>query len=209
MFCDDGATCMSYHEIYDSNCGGNILLDSGAAGRPDHRALRSPDQCRRARRRLQSAGCGRADRQGIGAADVYSFVNAIFWGNAPGLDFVATCDTGCGKIRVNVSYSMVQTQYRDPGREDHVRRRHRGAGRSAVRRSGEGRLPSEVDGGALDADRLREGLRQRARCSPRATRKARPTRIPSAPASATSSAPTATAARRRTSAEGAGGVLLK
>ena len=96
----------------------------------------------------------------IGAADVYSFMDAIFWGNAPGLDFVATCDTGCGKIRINVSYSMVQTQYRHPEREDLVRRRHRGAGRSAVRRSGEGRLPSEVRGGALDADRLCEGLCQ-------------------------------------------------
>jgi hypothetical protein len=28
---------------------------------------------------------------------------------------VATCDTGCGKIRVNVSYSMVQTQYGNHG----------------------------------------------------------------------------------------------
>ena len=30
MFCDDGATCSSYHEVYDRNCGGNIYLDGGS-----------------------------------------------------------------------------------------------------------------------------------------------------------------------------------
>ena len=30
MFCDDGATCNSYHEVYDRNCGGNIFLDGGS-----------------------------------------------------------------------------------------------------------------------------------------------------------------------------------
>ncbi len=34
MFCDEGATCLSYHEIYDGNCGGNIYLDSGVGGGP-------------------------------------------------------------------------------------------------------------------------------------------------------------------------------
>jgi hypothetical protein len=32
MFCDGGATCLSDHEIYARNCGGNILLDSGGGG---------------------------------------------------------------------------------------------------------------------------------------------------------------------------------
>ena len=36
FFCDDGANCTSEHEVYDGNCGGNILLDGGSegAGRP-------------------------------------------------------------------------------------------------------------------------------------------------------------------------------
>jgi hypothetical protein len=115
MFCDDGATCLSYHEVYEKNCGSNILLDSGVGSlgptiaRFDHLTnVGALDvECK-------APGAGvRIDN--VDAADIYSFVDAIFWGNAPGLDFVATCDTGCGKLRVNVSYSMVQTQYGNHG----------------------------------------------------------------------------------------------
>jgi parallel beta helix pectate lyase-like protein/disaggregatase-related protein len=111
MFCDDGATCLSYHEVYERNCGSNILLDSGAAPATTIARFGQLTNVGALDVDCKAPGAGvRIDN--IGAADVYSFVDAIFWGNAPGLDFVATCDTGCGKIRVNVSYSMVQTQYR-------------------------------------------------------------------------------------------------
>jgi hypothetical protein len=111
MFCDDGATCLSYHEVYEKNCGSNILLDSGAAPATTIARFGQLTNVGALDVDCKAPGAGvRIDN--IGAADVYSFVDAIFWGNAPGLDFVATCDTGCGRIRVTVSYSMVQTQYR-------------------------------------------------------------------------------------------------
>ena len=47
------------------------------------------------------------------AADAYSIINAVFWGNAPGHDVVTACASGCGAIKVDVSYSMVQTKYED------------------------------------------------------------------------------------------------
>ena len=158
MFCDDGATCVSYHEVYDRNCGGNIFLDSGSdASGPTIARFDHLTNVGALDVGCKAPGAGVRIDKGNGAADDYSFVNAIFWGNAPGLDFVATCDTGCGKIRVNVSHSMVQTQYRTQNVTITFGDGHHGAGRSAVRRSGERRLPSEIDGGALDADRLRHG----------------------------------------------------
>ena len=87
MFCDDGATCMSYHEVYDKQ-------------------LRRQHPARRRRRpgptiarfgQLTNVGALDVDCKAPGAgvridkvdaADIYSFINAIFWGNAPGLDFV-------------------------------------------------------------------------------------------------------------------------
>jgi hypothetical protein len=115
MFCDDGATCNSYHEVYDRNCGGNVLLDSGsAAGATTARFYHLTNVGAR------DVGCKgpgpgvRIDR-GASAPDNYSFVNALFWDNAPGVDFVATCDEHCGNVRVNVSHSMVQTKYLNQG----------------------------------------------------------------------------------------------
>ncbi|MEI9899944.1 MAG: DUF1565 domain-containing protein [Hyphomicrobium sp.] len=32
FFCDDGATCFASHELYDRNCGGNVLVDGGFEG---------------------------------------------------------------------------------------------------------------------------------------------------------------------------------
>ena len=114
MFCDDGATCLSYHEVYEKNCGSNILLDSGPGPATTTARFGQLTNVGALDVDCKAPGAGvRIDN--VDAADVYSFVDAIFWGNAPGVDFVATCDTGCGKIRVNVSYSMVQTQYRTQG----------------------------------------------------------------------------------------------
>lgn len=112
LFCDDSVKCLSDHEIFDGNCGGNIFLDGGPGGsgptiaRFDHlinvRAL--------------AVGCGspgngvQIDKNNE-AADSYSFVNAIFRGNAKNGDFAASCGSGCGAVRVNVTYSLVQKKY--------------------------------------------------------------------------------------------------
>jgi hypothetical protein len=114
MFCDDGAACLSNHEVYYRNCGGNILLDSGGAPSTTTARFSHLTNVNALDVECKAPGAGvRIDN--VDAADVYSFVDAIFWGNAPELDFVATCDTGCGKIRVNVSFSMVQTKYGNHG----------------------------------------------------------------------------------------------
>jgi hypothetical protein len=110
MFCDDGATCISSHEVYDRNCGGNIMLDSGSEGssptiaRFDHLAVG-----------CDGPGPGVRVDKGNDAPDAYSFVNALFWGNAPGVDFVASCDRNCSKARIDVAHSMVQTKYLSQG----------------------------------------------------------------------------------------------
>jgi hypothetical protein len=112
FFCDDSATCLSEHEIYDSNCGGNIYLDSGPStvAHFDH---------------LTNYGALAADCRGPGAGvqidrnstgrESYSFTNSIFWGNASNRDFAAACASGCGAIDVKVSYSLVDTQYAGTG----------------------------------------------------------------------------------------------
>jgi hypothetical protein len=115
FFCDDGATCIASHEIYDRNCGGNILVDGGSRGsgptttRFDH---------------ITNVGALGPGCEGPGdgvlvdnyeavAPDSHTFSNAIFWGNAEGRDFAAACSTGCNKLKVSVTYSMVQTKYAD------------------------------------------------------------------------------------------------
>ena len=116
FFCDDSARCTSDHEIYEKNCGGNIFLDSGPVGAgptiatfdhlTNHQGL--------------TVGCGAPGagvliNKGNTASDSYSFTNSIFWGNATGRDFDASCDTGCGSVTVGVTYSDVQTTYANGG----------------------------------------------------------------------------------------------
>lgn len=111
FFCDEGATCRSYHEIYYRNCGGNIYLDSGSGGGPtvatfDHLTAvyaLTPD--------CQTPGDGVRIDRGDTQPDSYRFVNAIFWGNATGRDFGAVCDAACGNVRISISYSMVQPKH--------------------------------------------------------------------------------------------------
>ena len=116
MFCDDGAICSSYHEVYDRNCGGNIYLDSGSDGsnpttaRFDHLTNVGALDVG-----CKGPGPGVRIDGGNNAPDAYSFINAIFWDNAPGLDFIANCDARCGRIRINVSHSMVQRKFGSNG----------------------------------------------------------------------------------------------
>lgn len=115
FFCDDGASCTSEHEIYDRNCGGNILLDGG-----DDTGSTIARFTYMTNVGALEPGCGvpgpgvRIDKS-AGAPDSYSFTNSLFWGNAPGKDFAIACDAKCGAQKVNISHSMVQTNHANYG----------------------------------------------------------------------------------------------
>jgi len=116
FFCDDSASCVSNNEIYDSNCGGNIYLDGGPGGSGPTRA--SFDHLTNVRARkvgCVGAGPGVQITKNNDAPDAYSFTDALFWGNATGLDFDASCGQGCNAATVTVTYSMVQTLYANGG----------------------------------------------------------------------------------------------
>ncbi|MGD9785890.1 MAG: hypothetical protein AB7E80_00855 [Hyphomicrobiaceae bacterium] len=115
FFCDDGAACTAEYELYDGNCGGNILVDGGASGsgptvsRFDHVTIVN----------ALSPGC---KSPGIGflmdtyqavAPDNHVISNAIFWGNGAGQDIAANCGSGCAQLKLRVERSMVQTKYGD------------------------------------------------------------------------------------------------
>jgi hypothetical protein len=116
FFCDDSATCNSDHEIYDSNCGGNIYVDGAPGGRPA--TIATFDHL--TNYRALSVGCSgpgagvTIDKDNT-AVDSYTFTNAIFWGNAQGRDFVANCVSGCNNVKATVTYSIVQTSYASQG----------------------------------------------------------------------------------------------
>ena len=162
FFCDDGATCISDHEIYDRNCGGNIFLDGGPGGsgptvaRFDHLTNVG----------ARDVGC---EEPGPGVRidkdnpppDTYSFINAIFWGNAPGKDFAASCDNRLQRAQdhrqpfdgatwrygktsgASIAFGDGIVAPVDPLFADPERRR----------------LPSEIGRGPVDAGRLRQGRR--------------------------------------------------
>ena len=117
FFCDDGATCTSEHEVYEKNCGGNILVDGGANGSgPTSAKFDHLTNVGALDPGCQQPGAGAfVDTYEGVAADAYSFTNAIFFGNAPDRDFATACSSGCAAIKVTVSHSMVQTKYRDGG----------------------------------------------------------------------------------------------
>jgi len=115
FFCDDGATCVSDHEVYYQNCGGNILVDGGSGGSgPTVAKFNHLTNYGALEPGCEGPGAGVfVDTYEGVAADTYSFTNAIFWGNAPARDFVTACDSGCDAIKVSVTHSMLQTKYND------------------------------------------------------------------------------------------------
>jgi hypothetical protein len=115
FFCDDGATCISEHEIYDRNCGSNILLDSGTTDGPTTARFNHITNVGALDVGCKGPGAGVRIDRGDAAPDNYSFTNALFWDNAPGIDFVTTCDAKCDNVRITVSHSMVQTKYLNQG----------------------------------------------------------------------------------------------
>ncbi len=115
FFCDDGATCHVSHDVYEKNCGGNVMVDGGAGGSGPTTATFDY---------ITSVGALEPDCKtpGIGfyvntfealAQDSYKITRAIFWGNAPGQDFATGCGSGCEKIKVEVSRSLGDTTYKD------------------------------------------------------------------------------------------------
>jgi hypothetical protein len=117
LFCDDSATCLSEHDIYDGNCGGNVYVDAGpegtdpTIGKFDHMTNVNAKEvgCDR-------PGAGFALDNGNEAADDYTITNSIFFGNKDASDLVASCgDGGCDTVEVNISYSMVQKEYANLG----------------------------------------------------------------------------------------------
>ena len=116
FFCDDSATCIASHEIYEANCGGNILVDgAGSEGsgptttRFDH--ITNVGALNAA---CDAPGEGLlVDNSNAFAPDSHAFTNSIFWGNAEGRDFVVACASGCAQLKVTVNNTMVQTKYGD------------------------------------------------------------------------------------------------
>ncbi|MBX3231174.1 MAG: hypothetical protein KIT84_09555 [Labilithrix sp.] len=116
LFCDDGATCNSDHEIFDKNCGGNVYVDSayngGTAtiGKFDHMTNVNGLEVG-----CSGEGYGwKSDRDNT-SPDAYEIKNSIFFGNADGQDIVAGCSSSCGSVKLNISYSMVDTNYVQAG----------------------------------------------------------------------------------------------
>lgn len=116
FFCDDGAKCVSTHEIYHGNCGGNILLDSGYDGSSP--TIASFDQLTNVGAldaNCAEPGPGVRIDKGDSAPDAYSFTNAIFWGNGKDADFITACENDCKAVTIGIAHSMVQTGYQNNG----------------------------------------------------------------------------------------------
>lgn len=109
FFCDDGAKCFSYHEVFDRNCGGNILLDNGDK-EPTGARFEHMTNVNARNVGCQQPGPGVIVNKANTAVETYTIINAIFWGNAPGGDLFVYCDQGCNVLKVNVSYSLVQRE---------------------------------------------------------------------------------------------------
>ena len=112
FFCDDSAHCISDHEIYEKNCGGNVFVDSGPATIATFDHLTSYQAL--------EVGCG-APGTGViinrdsAEHESYSFTNSIFWGDATASDFSASCSSGCDGVAVTVTYSDTQSAYANGG----------------------------------------------------------------------------------------------
>lgn len=116
FFCDDSAVCIVDHEIFDGNCGGNILVDGGPGGsgptiaRFDHMTNINAREVGCA-----TPGYGLIVTKGNGAADRYTVTNSIFSGNARNGDLATFCDAGCASVQLSVSWSMIQRGFFNGG----------------------------------------------------------------------------------------------
>jgi hypothetical protein len=117
FFCDEGAICVSSYEVYDSNCGGNVLVDGGAEGAgPTNAKFDHITNVRALEVDCKAPGTGIfVDTWDGFAADTYSVTNSIFWGNAPEKDIQTSCGKGCAAIKVSVANSLLQKKYAKEG----------------------------------------------------------------------------------------------
>ncbi|MGE0790897.1 MAG: right-handed parallel beta-helix repeat-containing protein [Sandaracinaceae bacterium] len=107
FFCDDSAMCMADHELFDANCGGNVLLDSGFE--PTLPTIASFDHMTNHGALdvdCTSPGPGVIINKESDEANAYTFASSVFWNN--GEDVVAACDTGCASLSVDVTYSALR-----------------------------------------------------------------------------------------------------
>lgn len=112
FFCDDGARCVADHEIYDGNCGGNVLLD----GSYDPTAPTEASFDHVTNRGARAVGCGEPGAGVIvnkanDAPDAYTITSSVFFDN--GDDLAAFCDSGCATLSIDVTYSALRLE--NPG----------------------------------------------------------------------------------------------
>jgi len=116
LFCDDGATCSSEDELYESNCGGNILLGSGQPeSGPTIASFNRLTNADALDPGCAGPGTGVSIEKSNDAPDAYTITSSLFRGNAKGRDFVTACTSGCDKAKVKVSGSTVQRDFVNGG----------------------------------------------------------------------------------------------
>ena len=115
FFCDDGATCNASYELYEKNCGGNVLVDGGSNGSgPTIATFDHITNVGALSPNCDAPGPGLSvDTYEAVAPDSHTVTNAIFWGNAEGRDVATACNSRCSELKVSIDHSMVQTKYAD------------------------------------------------------------------------------------------------
>ena len=115
FFCDDGATCLASHELYEGNCGGNVLVDGGSEGSgPTITKFDNITNVRALTPDCSGPGVGIFidNSEGL-AADSHAVTNSVFWLNGDGQDIASACGKGCDRLKFTVARSMVQTKSSD------------------------------------------------------------------------------------------------
>jgi hypothetical protein len=117
FFCDEGADCFASNEFYEKNCGGNILVDGGAAGSgPTVTTFDHIVNIGALNPACDGPGVGLfVDTYEALAPDSHRVTNSIFWGNGEGADFSVSCGSGCDRIKVRVDHTLAQQNHADSG----------------------------------------------------------------------------------------------
>jgi hypothetical protein len=117
FFCDDGAACTATHEIYDRNCGGNVLVDGGSEGSgPTVSVFKNITNVGALTPDCSAPGIGFwMDTYEAVAADKHAISDSVFWGNAPGADLAASCGSRCELLSLSVDHSLVQQDAMEDG----------------------------------------------------------------------------------------------
>jgi hypothetical protein len=111
LFCDDGATCNSDHDLFDANCGSNVFLDSAYEGGPTIASFDHMTNVNALDVGCGAPGAGIQTDHGRDVPDAYEVKNSIFFNNAVGRDVNAGCSDTCQSATVTISTSMVQREH--------------------------------------------------------------------------------------------------